>query len=233
MFDITLEAQKSELDDKENAPENASRSVKSETSASDDQNDDSDDRDEDIILREIAVLPSATIVGRSASDLRLRTRYGLNLLAVSREGRPPQTRLRSLKLKSGDLLLMQGPAEMMSEFINDTGCVPLGERELRIPDKRMAFIAGAIMLGAIGVVTLGLLPAAVGFALGVLASMLLRTIPLRDICTSIDWPVIVLLAALIPVAGAMQTTGDRRPVGAIPCRNDCARQSRLRRWLWS
>lgn len=102
---------------------------------------------------------------------------------------------------------MQGPAEMMSEFINDTGCVPLGERELRIPDKRMAFIAGAIMLGAIGVVTLGLLPAAVGFALGVLASMLLRTIPLRDIYTSIDWPVIVLLAALIPVAGAMQTTG--------------------------
>lgn len=207
VFDITLEAQKSELDDKENAPENASRSVKSETSASDDEDDDSDDRDEDIILREIAVLPSATIVGRSASDLRLRTRYGLNLLAVSREGRPPQTRLRSLKLKSGDLLLMQGPAEMMSEFINDTGCVPLGERELRIPDKRMAFIAGAIMLGAIGVVTLGLLPAAVGFALGVLASMLLRTIPLRDIYTSIDWPVIVLLAALIPVAGAMQTTG--------------------------
>jgi hypothetical protein len=96
---------------------------------------------------------------------------------------------------------------MMAEFINDTGCVPLGERELRIPDKRMAIIAGAIMLGAIGIVTLGLLPAPVGFALGVLASMLLRTVPLRKIYTTIDWPIIVLLAALIPVAGAMQTTG--------------------------
>jgi di/tricarboxylate transporter len=112
-----------------------------------------------------------------------------------------------MKLKSGDLLLMQGPTEVIAEFVNDTGCVPLSERELRIPDKRMAIIAGAITLGSVGIVTLGLLPAAAAFALGVLASMLLRTVPLRQIYTSIDWPVIVLLAALIPVAGAMHTTG--------------------------
>ncbi|TVR07071.1 MAG: SLC13 family permease [Salinarimonadaceae bacterium] len=164
-------------------------------------------RDEDIVLRELAVLPGSTIVGRSATDLRLRTRYGLNLLAVSREGRPPRTRLRTLKLRSGDLLLMQGPVEVMADFINDAGCVPLGERELRIPDKWMAIIAGAIMLGAIGTVTLGLLPAAAAFALGVVVSMLLRTVPPRQVYTTIDWPVIVLLAALIPVAGAMQATG--------------------------
>jgi len=169
--------------------------------------DEINERDENIVLRELAILPGSTIVGRSASDLQLRTRYGLNLLAVSREGRTPQARLRKLKLKSGDLLLMQGPAEMIAEFTSDAGCVPLGERELRIPDKRMAIVAGVIMLGAIGIVTLGLLPAPVGFALGVLASMLFRTVPLRQIYTAIDWPIIVLLAALIPVAGAMQTTG--------------------------
>ena len=161
----------------------------------------------DIVLRELAVLPSATIVGRSAMEMRLRARYGLNLLAVSRAGHPPRSGLRKLKLKSGDLLLVQGPAEAVSEFTADTGCVPLGARELRIPDKRMAILAAAIMLGAVALVTLGLLPAAVAFALGVLASMVTRTVPLREVYTSIDWPVIVLLAALIPVAGAMQTTG--------------------------
>jgi len=165
------------------------------------------ERDEDIVLRELAVLPGSTIVGRSATDLRLRTRYGLNLLAVAREGRPPRARLRSLKIKSGDLLLMQGPAEVMADFIADTGCVPLGARELRIPDRRSAITAGAIMLGAVGIAAAGLLPAAAAFALGVLASMLLRTVPPRQIYTTIDWPVIVLLAALIPVAGAMQATG--------------------------
>ena len=215
VFGIKLEEEKTSSDGEDektdDAPKKTSQAAKAETATKKDDKaedtDESDDRDEDIVLRELAVLPGSTIIGRSSSDLRLRTRYGLNLLAVSREGRTPQARLRQLKLKSGDLLLMQGPAEMIAEFINDTGCVPLGERELRIPDKRMAVIAGAIMLGAIGIVTLGLLSAPVGFTLGVLASMLLRTIPLRQIYTAIDWSIIVLLAALIPVAGAMQTTG--------------------------
>jgi len=215
VFDIKLEEEKTSSDGEDettdDAPKKTSQAAKTETTKSKDEKaedtDETDERDEDIVLRELAVLPGSTIVGRSASDLWLRTRYGLNLLAVSREGRPPQARLRKLKLKSGDLLLMQGPAEMIAEFINHTGCVPLGARELRIPDKRMAVIAGAITFGAVVIVTLGLLPAAVAFALGVLASMLLRTVPLRQIYTSIDWPIIVLLAALIPVAGAMQTTG--------------------------
>ncbi|WP_028030553.1 SLC13 family permease [Gemmobacter nectariphilus] len=165
------------------------------------------EREDDLVLRELVVLPGATIVGQSASDLRLRTRYGLNLLAVSREGLPPRARLRTLPLRSGDLLMMQGPAEVMAVFVQDTGCVPLGERDLFIPDRRMAAMAAAIMLGAVAVVTLGLLPASVAFALGVLASMLLRTVPPRQVYTAIDWPVIVLLAALMPVADAMQTTG--------------------------
>lgn len=164
-------------------------------------------RDDGIVLRELVVLPGATIVGRSATDLRLRTRYGLNLLAVSREGQPPRARLRTLKLRSGDLLLMQGPGEVMADFVNETGCVPLSERDLRIPDRRMAVFAGAIMASAIALVTFGLATAAVAFALGALASMLLRTVPPHQVYKAIDWPVIVLLAALIPVADAMRTTG--------------------------
>ena len=110
-------------------------------------------------------------------------------------------------MKSGDLLMMQGPAEVLTDFANESGCVPLGERELRIPDARMAFLSTAIMAGSIALVTLGILPAAAAFALGLLASMVLRTVPPRDVYTAIDWPVIVLLAALIPVAGAMEQTG--------------------------
>ena len=159
------------------------------------------------MLRELAILPASSLVGRSARDLRLRSRYGLNLLAVAREGRRPQARLRTLRLKSGDLLMMQGPAEVLSDFANDTGCVPLGERDLRIPDTRMAVLSMAIMGGAIALVTFGVLPAAAAFALGVLVSMILRTVPPREVYTAIDWPVVVLLASLIPVAGAMEATG--------------------------
>jgi di/tricarboxylate transporter len=85
--------------------------------------------------------------------------------------------------------------------------VPLAERDLRIPDRRKAWAAGIIMALAIGGAALGLLPAAVSFAIGVLASMALRTVPPRAVYDAIDWPVIVLLGALIPVAGAMESTG--------------------------
>ncbi|MCC5957353.1 MAG: SLC13 family permease [Natronohydrobacter sp.] len=202
VFGIKLEEQGPSSDEDTEASE-----VVTERKADTKAEDDDSKRDADIVLRELAVLPGSAIVGRSASDLRLRTRYGLNLLAVSRAGHPPRARLRTLKVKAGDLLLMQGPAEVMADFMSDMGCVPLGARDLRIPDKRMALIAGAIMLGSVGIVTAGLLPAAAAFMLGVIASMLLRTVPPRQIYTAIDWPVIVLLAALIPVAGAMQATG--------------------------
>jgi di/tricarboxylate transporter len=85
--------------------------------------------------------------------------------------------------------------------------VPLAARELKIPNPRKAWTASAILLLSVGVAALGLLPAAVAFALGVLASMALRTLPWRSVYDAIDWPVVVLLAALIPVASVMENTG--------------------------
>jgi di/tricarboxylate transporter len=162
----------------------------------------------EIMLMELAVLPSSSITGRSATDMRLRLRYGLNLLALSREGARSKGRLRTMVIRAGDLLLMQGPPEALAEFAADSGCVPLAERELLIPNKRKIIMASAIMAASVAVAALGWLPTAIAFALGVLASMALRTVPLRDAYQAIDWPVIVLLGALIPVAGAMETTGS-------------------------
>jgi di/tricarboxylate transporter len=161
----------------------------------------------EIALMELAVLPGSGLGGRSASDLLLRTRYGLNLLAVSRQGRRSMVRLRSLALQAGDLLLMQGPPEVILEFASDNGCVPLAERELRIPDRRKAVMATLVMLVSVGVAATGMLPAAVAFLGGVLASMALGTVPPRAVYGAIDWPVIVLLGALLPVAAAMQQSG--------------------------
>ena len=159
------------------------------------------------MLRELAVLPGSSLNGRSAKDISLRTRYGLNLLAISREGRRPRARLRTLNLRTGDVILMQGPSEVLAEFAAERGCVPLAERSVRLPDRRLALVAAGIMAGAVAIATAGLLPAPAAFALGVLAAMLTRVVPPRQVYTAIDWPVIVLLAALLPVATAMEVTG--------------------------
>ncbi|HRY26982.1 MAG: SLC13 family permease [Geminicoccaceae bacterium] len=158
-------------------------------------------------LAEFAVLPTSPITGRSATDLHLRRRWGINLLAVSRRGERNMRRLRNLPLRVGDVLLLQGATDTLGDFASQFNLVPLAERSLRLPSARSAATAAAIMAGAVILVTFGLLPAAVAFAGGVLAAMLTNVVPPRSVYQAIDWPVIVLLAALIPVAGAMAETG--------------------------
>jgi len=163
--------------------------------------------DEDRAMQELLVKPDSSLIGRSASSTRLRSRYSINLLAISRQSHRSIKRLRSTLIQSGDVLLMQGSAEDIGEFASDYDCVPLAARAINIPDPRQANLALGIMLLAIAAAAFGLLSAAIAFACGVLAYMLLRLVPLRAVYESIDWPVIVLLGALIPVAGAMSATG--------------------------
>lgn len=162
---------------------------------------------DEVVLMELAVRPRADLVGRSASSIRLRTRYGINLLAVSREGRRSRARLRTMPIAEGDVLLMQGPPDAIMDFANRFGCVPLAHRELRIPAPRKALLAAAILACAIGGAAFGLVPAAIAFAAGLVAVVLSGVVPVKRVYDAIDWSVIVLLAALIPVAGAMATTG--------------------------
>jgi di/tricarboxylate transporter len=162
---------------------------------------------DEIVLMELAVLPDSALIGRSATDVRLRTRFGINLLAISRQGRRSISRLRTMPIQGGDVLLMQGAPEALIDFAGVFGCVPLAERPLRLPNRRQAFTATAIMAAAVAGAAFGLLPAAISFAGGVLAVMAFRVVPPRTVYSAIDWPVVVLLGALIPVAGAMASTG--------------------------
>lgn len=161
----------------------------------------------EILVLEMVALPSAILIGRSARDMQLRTRFGINLLAISRRGHRSIKRLRSTPIQAGDVLLMQGSSEALSGFATEFGCVPLATRDIRVPRKGEALKATLIMVAAVAAAALGLVPVAVSFATGVLALMALRIVSLRSVYQAVDWPVIVLLGAMLPVAGAMASTG--------------------------
>ena len=161
----------------------------------------------DVALVEVAVRPDSSLIGRSATDIRLRTRFSINLLAISRQGRQSIRRLRSTRIQAGDVLLLQGPSDAVATFASEFGSVPLAARAIRIPDKGRTAAATVVMAAAVSGAALGLLPAAASFAAGVLVFMALRIVPLRGVYEAVDWPVIVLLGALFPVAGAMASTG--------------------------
>lgn len=181
---------------------------------SEDSNSNTDNSDE-VVLMELVILPSSGLLGRTATGIQLRTRFGVNLLALSRQGKRSVKRLRAQAFRAGDLLMMQGGPEAIAEFASSMGCVPLAERELRIPDKRMALMATVIMATSVVAAALGLLPPAVSFAAGVLLSMVVRTVPPRSVYSAIDWPVIVLLGALIPVAEAMESSGTAQLIANL------------------
>ena len=161
----------------------------------------------EVQLREFVVRPGSMLDGESPASLEMRTRFGVNVLALSRDGLRRTTRMRHMRMEEGDLLLVQGPAEVLSNFAATTGTVALAERSLSIPDRPRAALAGAIMAAAVIATATGLVPTTIAFAAAVVATIVLKTLPLRLMYDAIDWPVIVLLGALIPVAGAMETTG--------------------------
>ncbi|MHB1052731.1 MAG: SLC13 family permease [Thiobacillus sp.] len=92
-------------------------------------------RPDEVVIQELVVMPNAPLTNRSATDIQLRTRYGLNLLAISHQGRRTIKRLRTARMQAGDVLLMQGSPEALSGFATEFGCLPLATRDIRVPKK--------------------------------------------------------------------------------------------------
>jgi di/tricarboxylate transporter len=155
---------------------------------------------------EAVVTPTAWVQGQTARGLRLRARYDANLLAISRRGRPVTTRLRDVPLFAGDVLLLEGPEEDLAEIVGALGCLPLADRRLSLSQRKVV-LPILVFVGAVGLVIAGVTSASVAFVLGAAAMVALGFMPVREVYSAIEWPVVVLLAALIPVGGALESTG--------------------------
>jgi di/tricarboxylate transporter len=158
-------------------------------------------------LVELVLRPGSPIAGLSAADIQLRRRHGVSLLAISRQGRRSVSRLRQTRFAAGDVLLLQGPPQALAEFAAAAGGVPLADRPLALPDRKRGARAAAIFAAAVLVAATGLLPPALAFAGGALLVVVARVLPVRRLYEDVDWSVIVLLGALMPVAAALETTG--------------------------
>ncbi|MGI8893650.1 MAG: SLC13 family permease [Bacteroidia bacterium] len=169
----------------------------------------------DITITEAVMLAGSSLIGRTAVDIRMRNRYGINLLAVARKEQKIHRRLDRVIFQTGDVLLLQGHEHLLSEKITEMGCLPLAKRDIRLGYKTKIPLALAIFLAAIATVVSGLMPVQVAFSIGALAMVLLRILPVKEVYKSIDWPVIVLLAAMLPVGTALETSGGADKIAGI------------------
>ncbi|VVC76048.1 hypothetical protein AQUSIP_13500 [Aquicella siphonis] len=161
----------------------------------------------DIITLEAVVPPGAYIEGRSASMMNLRTRYSINLLALSRKGISFRQKLNDIRFAAGDVALLQGNAETLRDTVVDFGFLPLARRDIKIGLSRKSFLPLFFFAVSIALAAFQVLPIAFAFVVAVLALVIFKAIPVHSLYRGIDWSVLLLLAAIIPVGGAIESTG--------------------------
>jgi len=159
------------------------------------------------IMREVAVPQTSRLVGRTEWALRLRYRRGVILLGISRSGLRIRERLREVEIQAGDLLLLLGPEETLDDVIDWLGCLPLAPRGLDVIQRDKARKAIVIFAAAILLASLELIYLPIALASVAVLYILLDIVPLSQVYESIEWPVIVLLGAMIPISVALESSG--------------------------
>ena len=158
-------------------------------------------------MMEAVVMPNSPLIGTTAVQNAMRRRHGITLLAIRRSGRHMIERLRQTGFQAGDVLVVEGNGDALPGTLAQLGCLPLASRNLRLASRSSVVLPMAISLGAMALVTFGVLPVAAAFFLAAVLMVVSRCLPLRDAYEAIHWPIIILLGALIPVSDAMRSTG--------------------------
>jgi di/tricarboxylate transporter len=156
---------------------------------------------------EAVIGANSPLVGQSAQASALFERFSVNLLAVSRTGERLTERLGTITLRAGDVIVLQGNLADMPERLKALDCLPLAVREIQLGKARRALLPVLILIAAMAITALGIFPVPVVFFSAAVLMVLTGAVAFRQIYMTIEWPIIIMLAALIPVSEALRTTG--------------------------
>jgi di/tricarboxylate transporter len=161
-------------------------------------------------LIEVTLSPQSKLHGKTIRELDFRKRYGIEVLSVWRRGRAYRSHLQNMRLEFGDALLLSCPAENAARLAKNPDFLVIsgGEREdvaQRVPGK--ALLAGGLMLAVVASVLIGWLPIAVAAVSGAALMVTFRCLSMEDAYRAIDWKSVFLIAGMIPLGTAMDTSG--------------------------
>ena len=162
---------------------------------------------ENFIPCEVAVTEESRLVGRTASKVGLGWRKSTILLGISRKGRPIKRQTRKTVIRAGDILLLLIPKETYTDVINWLNCLPLADRGLNITNTNKMKIALLVFFFGLILTSIGIVKLPIILGVVVIIYCLLKIIPIRQVYKSVEWPVIVLLASIIPLGAALETNG--------------------------
>jgi di/tricarboxylate transporter len=162
---------------------------------------------DEVRVIEGVIRQDSSLVGRSVSQNRLHERYGLSLLAVSREGSRIVSELRGVRLRGGDVVIFKADEGDAAEAFAELRVLPLSQRTILLGVKRFGFAPIALLVVALIAIALGSVPIPVGFATAAVGVLLLRGMSMTEAYNSIDVSLLVLLACLLPISESIDRTG--------------------------
>lgn len=164
----------------------------------------------DSIMLEGVICNSSPLIGRDVRFLRRETGHAVALVGLARHGETVVKRLRRQTFKAGDILLLMGHQDSIDQYFAKLALHPLAQREINLEQDRHPVAAILTFMAAIAVGMSGWVSLPIAFVLAIMVYVLLGSIRVREIYEQIDWPVIVLLGAMLPVGAALDSTGTTR-----------------------
>lgn len=164
------------------------------------------ERDEIGVIEAVVTTDSA-LIGRTAGRLSLRERFGVNLIAISRAGEHLTRKIGQIVLQAGDVIVMQGPVALLPDRLRQLGALPLAAREMQLGKSNRGWLPILVLAIAMIATATGLVPVAVAFFAAAGVVVIAGALPVGEAYEAVEWPILIMLAALIPVSESLQTTG--------------------------
>ena len=162
---------------------------------------------ETVGLLEVVISPQSNLPGKTLREIHFREKYGLSVLAIWRGGTTRRSGLRDEPLRFGDALLIFGPRDRLQILSSERDFIALTEAGQTPARIKKAPLAAAIMLSVVIVVGLGLMPIALAAVIGGALMALSGSLKMNEAYNSIPWNAVFLIAGMLPLGIAMQTSG--------------------------
>ena len=166
----------------------------------------------DLRMAEAVITPSSRFVGRPVRELGLSRRHGVQVLAIRRLGRQHLYNLRGLRLKAGDVLLLQGEPSALRGIHEEGDFLLMEGIERTLIFPRRAPLAVAILVTVVALASADVAPLAFLALAGVAAMLVGGCMAVRDATRALEPAVLLLIAAMIPLGTAMEATGMAQSV---------------------
>ena len=168
----------------------------------------------DATVVEGVITANSPAIGRTPRELDLAERHGIGVLAVSRSGQRIAQRLQSVRLRAGDVVVLRSASSRLPDALGELRILPLAERSISLGRSHRSWVPLAVLAGFMALVVAHVLGVGVAFFGAAVVLLALRRLTMEEAYGTVEWHLLILLGALIPLSHAIRATGGSDLIAA-------------------